>query len=332
MGSRIRRCRLVLLLLSAAGLLVLPAGRPTTAVAAEPASQRIVSLNPSLTAILVALGVSDRLVGVDVLSHRQNPQLVALPTVGGLYNPSIEAVVSAKPDLVVFVPSAEQREFQARLSDLGVRVEAFDPLRFEDVLASIERLGRLAGAEERARERTARIRAVRASIERAVAGQPVPRTVLVLQRDPLFVVGGGNFIDEMLASVGAANVAAGWSEPYPRVSLEWLVAQAPEVILDSSRDTAPPERYWARFASLPAVVNGRIVRLPAGAATLPGPALDEALRLLARSVHGEARSTNGEARSINGQARRVPGEGARRVHATRPAEISAGPTGAGPTP
>jgi iron complex transport system substrate-binding protein len=262
-----------------------PAGADDTA-AALPA-RRIVSLNPSLTAILVALGVEDRLVGVDVWSHRQNPELEALPTVGGLYNPSLEALVAARPDLVVFVPSAEQREFHARLTGLGIRVEAFDPVRFDDVLDSIERLGRITGREAQARERTGRIRAVRAELERAAAGRPTPRTVLVIQRDPLFVVGGDNFIDEMLASVGAENVARGWDEPYPRISLEWLVAQAPEVILDSTRDAEPAQTYWARFESLPAVRTGRIVSLPVGTATLPGPALDDALRLLARSVHGE---------------------------------------------
>jgi ABC-type Fe3+-hydroxamate transport system substrate-binding protein len=101
-------------------------------------------------------------------------------------------------------------------------------------------------------------------------------------------VGGGNFIDEMLASVGATNVAADWDEPYPRVSLEWLVAQAPEVILDASRDAESPEAFWARWPSLPAVASGRVVQLPQGEATLPGPALDEALRLLARGVQGKA--------------------------------------------
>jgi len=269
---------------SAAG----PVAGEVGASAAGPVAQRIVSLNPSLTAILVDLGVSDRLVGVDVWSQRQSPELAALPTVGGLYSPSLESLVAVSPDLVVFVPSAEQREFHARLAALGVRAEAFDPLRFDEVLASIERLGRITGRAARARDRTARIRAVRAGLERAVAARPSPRTVLVLQREPLFVVGGGNFIHEMLASVGAANVAAGWDEPYPRVSLEWLVAQAPEVILDASRDAEPPAEYWARWASLPAVASGRVMRLPQQEATLPGPALDAALLLLARSVHGEA--------------------------------------------
>lgn len=279
--------------LALAVLAGLAAPRPGGADAPEPGAsreaagaRRVVSLNPSLTAILVALGAADRLVGVDVWSQRQNPALAALPTVGGLYNPSLEALVALSPDLVVFVPAAEQRDFHGRLAELGVRVERFDPVRFDEVLASIERLGRIVGREGAARERVAEIGGARARLERAAAGLARPRTVLVLQRDPLFVVGGANFIDEMLASVGADNVAGSFGEPYPRVSLEWLVARAPEVILDSSHDPEPPELFWARWGSLPAVARGRVVRLPAGVVTLPGPALDDALRLLSRSVHG----------------------------------------------
>ena len=287
-AGRLVLASLLAFLVAGVWLAAAPAGTVgASAPVAEPAAERVVSLNPSLTAILVALGAGDRLVGLDGWSHRQNPQLSALPTVGGLYNPSLEALVALSPDLVVFVPSAEQRDFHGRLSQLGVRVESFDPVRFDDVLSSIERLGRIVGHEAEATARVRAIREVRAGLERAVADRPRPRTVLVLQRDPLFVVGGDNFIDEMLESVGARNVAREWNEPYPRVSLEWLVAQAPEVILDSSRDADPPADHWARWASLPAVTAGRVVQLPVGAATLPGPALDDALRLLARSVHGQ---------------------------------------------
>lgn len=281
-----RSCR-ALALASALVLVALAGGRAGADAVEGPAgARRVVSLNPSLTAILVALGAADRLVGVDAWSQRQNPELAGLPTVGGLYNPSLEALVALSPDLVVFVPAAEQRDFHARLSTLGVRVERFEPVRFDEVLASIERLGRIVGREAEARARVAEIARVRSTLERAAAGLPRPRAVLVLQRDPLFVVGGANFIDEMLTSVGARNVAGGFADPYPRVSLEWLVAQAPEVIIDSSHDADPPGPYWARYASLPAVASGRVVQLPAGIATLPGPDLDDALRLLSRGVHG----------------------------------------------
>lgn len=273
---------LAVLALAAGAARVLPASEPA---AAGPAA-RIVSLNPSLTAILVALGAEGVLVGVDVWSKRQNPSLAGLPTVGGLYTPNVEALVALDPDRVLLVPSAEQRDFHGKLEGLGIRVDRFDPVRFDDVLESIARLGGIAGREAEASERIAAIRRTRAEVERAVAGRATPRAILILQRDPLFVVGGGNFIDEMLTSAGARNLAREWEDGYPRISLEWLVAKAPEVILDASHDGEPAARYWARYASLPAVAEGRVVALPSGSATLPGPALDEALRLLARSVHG----------------------------------------------
>jgi hypothetical protein len=90
------------------------------AAGAEPvAARRVVSLNPSLTAMVIALGGREQLVGVDDYSAR-TPAAAGLPTVGGLYNPSLEAVVALAPDLVVLVPSAEQRAFRERLEALGI--------------------------------------------------------------------------------------------------------------------------------------------------------------------------------------------------------------------
>ena len=248
-------------------------------------AERVVSLNPSLTAILLALGAGDVLVGVDDFSARQQPAVAELPRVGGLYNPSLEAVVALEPDLVVLVPSAEQRNFRRRLEELAIPALVLDPVGFEEVLASIEVLGARVGREKEARERVARIREVRAAVEAATAPLERPRTVLVLQRDPLFVVGRGSFVDEMLAAVGAANLAREFDETWPRVSREWLLAAAPELILDSSSDGEPAADFWARWPSLPAVRAGRVVAVPEGATTLPGPYLDRALVMLAEAVH-----------------------------------------------
>jgi iron complex transport system substrate-binding protein len=141
-----------------------------------------VSLNPSLTAILLALGARESLVGVDSFSARQQPEVAGLPTVGGLYNPSLEAVVALDPELVVFVPTAEQRDFQRRLAELALGAEAYDPVSFEDVLGTILRLGERVGREAAARERVDAIRAARRAVEARAAGLPRPRAVLVLQR------------------------------------------------------------------------------------------------------------------------------------------------------
>jgi len=281
--------------LASVALVALAAGAGAAAPEREPAppapARRVVSLNPSLTAIAVALGARDALVGVDSFSLRAEPAVAGLPAVGGLYNPSLEAVVALAPDLVVFVPTAEQRDFQRTLEALGLPVLPFDPVAFDEVLAAIETLGARLGRTAEARTRVDAIRAARSRVEARAAGRPRPRAVLVLQRDPLYVVGRGSFVDEMLASAGAENAAREFSEPYPRVAREWLLDAAPELLLDAS-DPAGSEdavRYWARWPSLPAVRAGRVVALAPGAVTLPGPWLDRALDLLADAVQGGAR-------------------------------------------
>jgi len=266
------------------------AGDAPTPVAAGGAT-RVVSLNPSLTAILLALGAGDRLVGVDDFSAEQQPAVRDLPRVGGLYDPNLEAVLALRPDLVVLVPSAQQRDFRERLQDVGVPVLALDPERFDEVLASIRTLGARVDRSAEARARVDAIREARAGVERRARGRERPRTVLVLQRQPLYVVGPGSFLDEMLRAAGAENVAADLPGPYPRAGMEWLVAAAPEVLLDASPDATPPAEHWARWPSLPAVQDGRVLRVDAPRVTLPGPFLDRALRSLAQAIHPDGAAT-----------------------------------------
>jgi len=258
-----------------------------TASAATPA-RRIVSMNPSLTRILVAIGARDTLVGVDEFSARAEPAVQSLPRVGGLYSPSLESVVALRPDLVVLVPSFEQREFRTRLNQLGLSVQAYDPVRFEQVLETILALGARVGHDAEAKARVDAIRRTQRAVEHAVAGRPPLGAVLVLQREPLFVAGRGSFLDEMIAMAGARNLGAQLGETWPRTSVEWLVGVAPDVILDSDSDPAPAAAFWARWPSIPAVARRRIVAIDAGDVTLPGPDLDRALLKLTRALHGDA--------------------------------------------
>jgi len=260
-----------------------------SSVWAEPA-RRVVSLNPSLTAILLALDGGAVLVGVDEFSARQQPAVSELPRVGGLTNPSLEGVVALQPDLVVLVPSAEQRDFRGQLRSLGIPLLELDPLNFDQVLETIAVLGARIGREEQARARAQAIRVVADRMKDLAPGRAPVRTVLVLQRDPLFVVGSGSFVDDMLQLAGGRNLAAeAFASPYPRVSREWLLAAAPDVLLDSDHDPESAAHYWSRWPSLPAVKTGRVVSLPEGQVTLPGPYLDRALELLAAALHERSR-------------------------------------------
>lgn len=262
---------------------IAPEAAPRSAAASRP-SPRVVSLNPSLTATLLALDAGDLLVGIDEYSARQQPALRDLPRVGGLFDASLEAVVALEPDLVVLVPSAQQRDLRRRLEALGIEVLVLPNIALEELLASIEQLGARVGREREARARVAEIRREWQRVARQQQRASPLRTVLVIQRDPLFVVGGGSFLDAMLRAAGAENVAGGFGEPYPRVSLEWLIAAAPQVILDASEDPLPAARYWARWPSLPAVASGRVEALPAAEVTLPGPHPERGLRVLAETL------------------------------------------------
>ena len=249
---------------------------------------RLVSLNPSLTEIVVSLGAAPALAGVDDYSAELLPEVARLPRVGGLFSPSLEAVVALSPDLVVLVPSVEQRDFVGRLEQLGIAVEVFDNIRFADVLENIERLGRLLGREAAATERIAANRRARDAARAACAGLARVRVLAVLQRDPVFVVGRGSFLDEMIEALGAANLANEFAEPYPQVAVEWVVARAPEVLIDLASEPREASPFWSRWPSLPAVAAGRVVTLDAAQVTMPGPYLDRALAKLARALRGDA--------------------------------------------
>jgi len=254
------------------------------AEAPPPAARRVVSLNPSLTAILLDLGARSSIVGVDDFSAQQQPSLSGLPRVGGLYDPSLEAVTALQPDLVVLVQGVEQRAFGDRLGALGIPVLVFDPKTYDDVLGTIETLGVRVGRGDAAQAKVAALRRARDDAAKAARGRPRPRTVIVLQREPLFVAGAGTFLDDMLRAAGGENLAAALPGLYPRASLEWLVSVGPEVILDTAADPGAARAFWSRWPSLPAVRDGRVVPADASVVTLPGPHLDEALRILGAAL------------------------------------------------
>jgi len=247
-------------------------------------ARRIVSMNPSLTRMLVALGARERLVGVDHYSAITEPEVTELPRVGGLFNPSLEGVVALEPDLVVVVPSVQQRDFRSRLRELGVDVLELSNITLDEILQSIETLGERIDRSEVARERVDAIRS--AWRETAEQSEKLPRqsAVLVITRDPLYVAGGGSYLNSMLEAAGVDNAAAKYAEAYPRVSLEWLIATQPQVIIDSADDSTSAKEHWSHWPSIPAVAAGRIVAVQQGIVTLPGPYLDRSLRTLAAAI------------------------------------------------
>ena len=245
----------------------------------------MISLSPSLTRILLALDAGDRIVGVDRFS-RELEGVRDKPSLGGLFAADLERSIELRPSLILAVDSAQQEGFFAQARARGVQVETFRGHTLQDVLDSFRRVGGLVGRGEEGAQLAQR---VSSELDRlAATGAPGyrPSVAVVIESDPLYVVGGGSFVNDLIDAAGGRNAFADLPRPYPRVALEALADRAPDVLVDTT--FAPSEmadaeqrarERWHRFTWVK-----RVEVLPQGILTLPGPDLPEAARLLRERI------------------------------------------------
>jgi iron complex transport system substrate-binding protein len=248
---------------------------------APPATpRRVVTLAPSLTDLVVAMGLADRLVGVT--RYDDSPAVRSLPRVGGFLDPSPEAVVGLRPDLVLWMTDGGAYPAVRRIASLGVPIRALPIVSIPDLLAASREVGAALGApaagDRLARELEARIQAVKA---RASSLRPV-RVLFVVGRDPLVVAGPGSYPDEVLRIAGGENVVKS-GRPWPVYPLERAVADDPEVVIDGA--VLEPAEGMARLGAIAAVREGRVRRLSNDGALRPGPRLADALDEIFRALH-----------------------------------------------
>ncbi len=253
---------------------------------ARPA-QRIVSLAPSLTETLFAIGAGDAVAGVT--SYCTYPkEATQKPQVGGMINPSLEAIVALKPDLIVLSMEGNVREDFDRLTTLGAAVFVSNPRSLADIRTSIGQLGTLAGRSTDASRLATELAAAEADVVRGVSG-PKVRTLLIVSIRPLIVVGGHTFLNELLETAGATNLAARFPSTYPTLSREAVVSEDPDLVLVTSEVVADTRLLFEEFpewTSLKAAQRKRIYRIDADLVSRPGPRSVEALRMIARLVRG----------------------------------------------
>ena len=253
--------------------------------------RRIVSLVPSVTETLFAIGAQDAVVGVtDFCNYPPDARHKA--RVGDMLAPNLETLVSLKPDLVVATRSGNREETFDQLKRLGLPVYLVDePPSLAGVLRLVGGLGQLTGRRDAAAAVAAGLEGRIASVRERVAGRPHPRVLYVLWPEPLIVPGRGSLVSELIASAGGESVTADQAQGYPRMSLEAAVGRAPEVIILARHGagTGPAAReQWQRLESLPAIRSGRLYAADGDLLHRYGPRVVDGLELLVRLIHPEA--------------------------------------------
>ena len=245
--------------------------------------QRIVSLLPSLTETVCALGACERLVAVD--THSNWPQAVrALPAVGGMDDAQVESILALRPDLVL---AATSTRALARLESLGLKVLALEPRTLEDfrrVVGQLDRALGTSGGPALLQGVDAELAAAATALSPAQRGT---RVYFEVSSAP-YAASEASFMGQLLARVGAANVVPGALGPFPKLNPEFIVRADPQVVMISDR-TSGDLSARPGWSGLRALREGRVCRFtPAQSDVLvrPGPRMAEGARLMVACIQG----------------------------------------------
>lgn len=288
--------------LLAAALVFVAAGAPTQAATLRVTDEagrsveipqpvkRIVSLAPSVTETLFALGLGDRVVG-DTDYCDYPPEAKARPHVGGPVDPNLEAIAKLHPDLVLVARSINREATVHSLEQLGLSVYATDPRTVEQVVDSSQRLGELLGAGDRGSHAISDLRKRLETLRTNLAGLQPKNVFFVVWQAPLISVGRSTFLADALRWAGARSIID-TAQDWPEVSLEEVVKSQPDYLIFSSDE---PDKFGRQLADLRRQTGWRDVRalrdnhvvLLSEAISRPAPRLLDAVEQLARALHPE---------------------------------------------
>ncbi|MDQ6924052.1 MAG: cobalamin-binding protein, partial [Pseudomonadota bacterium] len=237
---------------------------------AQPA-RRIVSLAPHATELLFAAGAGSQVIGV-ITPADWPAEAAVLPRVGDSRAIDLERIVDLRPDLVVAWPYVAPAQLE-HLRDLGFAVYLSDPHTPEGIADDLERLGTLAGTRESALRAAAAYRARLAAVRARERGMPRVRVFYEIWHLPLYTVGGKHLITAAIDLCGGENVFAAINLPAPSVSVEAVLAAAPEAIVAGTDGALRPTWLdtWAPWRSVPAVARGNLLVVDANLLHRAGP-------------------------------------------------------------
>jgi iron complex transport system substrate-binding protein len=282
---RLTACAIALLVSSAA-----PAQEPP---------RRIISMAPSATETLFALGLGDKLVGVTRYCDYP-PKAKEISSVGGYVDPNYEQIVALKPDLVILLSS--HVDAQRGLEKLGIETLVVPHATVNDIHKAILRLGAACGAKEKARDLVQGMERRIEAVGHKVKGMPRPRTLICIGRDTqtgqlagMYIAGRHEYFDEVLELAGGVNAYRDERVAYPQVSAEGIISLNPDVIVDLVGELNPEGKtateiatQWDRLRPVQAVRHDKVHVIVGDHALRPGPRYVRFVEELARLLHPEA--------------------------------------------
>lgn len=250
--------------------------------------QRIVSLAPGITEMLYGLGLDDQIVGVTTfcdwpVAARKKPRI------GGFSNPSIEKIVSLKPDLIIATADGNRKDTVQQMEKLGFPVFVINPSSIRGFLGSILNIGKITNRGKEAEKLVARLQKKLNNITRQVRHKKKPRVFFQLGMEPVFTVGKGTLINEMIERAGGMNVAGLDSANYPRYSAEGIIGVSPEIIIFApmvnDKNFVAVKRFWGKFKEIPAVKLNKIYPIDADLINRASPRIFDAVEIMALIFH-----------------------------------------------
>lgn len=257
------------------------------------APKRIVSLAPGITEMLYALGLADYIAGVttfcDWPADARTKQKI-----GGFTNPSIEKIVSLKPDLIIATADGNRQDTVAQLEKLGLSVYVINPSDTGGVLRDLLQIGKITNREDVAVKLVDRLQKRLNSIAGQIRHKKKPRVFFQLGREPLFTAGNKTLINEAIEQAGGINVAGHDTARYPVYSAEGVIASSPEIIvfapMTSDKKSAAVKNYWQKFKDIPAVKNNHIYPIDADLINRASPRIFDAIEIMALIFHPDIKS------------------------------------------
>jgi iron complex transport system substrate-binding protein len=269
---------------------------PSDPVQTKEEARRIICAAPSVTEIVFALGIGERVVGVSDFSTYP-PESRIIPQIGGLINPNKEKITALQPDLLII---QGQNESIARFcEEHGIQFLSIEINTLEDIWTAIHTIGQILRTEEKARALIQKIKAELQDIKDRIQNRPHKKVFLTLGHTPgdltgLMTTGPGTFLHELVSIAGGKNIFSDASGLYPQISKESLVKRQPEVILEAIPGGIPKEKLkllkkdWSQLPMLPAVKSGNIHFLFEDFLLIPSVRISRTVRLFAEIFHPDA--------------------------------------------